>query len=84
MKTELDAAEGVKAVEETKEQIKVETAPKLQPKPVPNQKELTETTNAEIVQDQKLKKKKQQIFLVFLILNYLQKNKNILMDCKKV
>ena len=38
MKTELDAAEGVKAVEETKEQIKEEEAPKLQPKPVPNQK----------------------------------------------
>ena len=32
MKTELDAAEGVNAVEETKEQIKEETAPKLQPK----------------------------------------------------
>ena len=45
MQTELNAAEGVKAVEETKEQIKEETAPKLQPKPVPNQKELTETTN---------------------------------------
>ena len=62
MKTELDAAEGVKAVEETKEQIKEETAPKLQPKPVPNQEQLTETTNAEIVQDQKVKEEATNIF----------------------
>ena len=62
MQTELNAAEGVKAVEETKEQIKEETAPKLQPKPVPNQKELTETTNAEIVQDQKVKEEATNIF----------------------
>ena len=62
MQTELNAAEGVKAVEETKEQIKEETAPKLKPKPVPNQNELTETTNAEIVQDQKVKEEAKNIF----------------------
>ena len=43
MQTELDAAEGVKAVEETKEQIREDAPPKLQPKPVPNQEQLTAT-----------------------------------------
>ena len=62
MQPELDALEGVKAVEETKEQIREDAPPKLQPKPVPNQEELTATENAEIVQDQKVKEEATNIF----------------------
>ena len=62
MQPELDALEGVKAVEETKEQIREDAPPKLQPKPVPNQEQLTATENAEIVQDQKVKEEATNIF----------------------
>jgi len=55
MQEDLDAQEGIETVEETKEVIKEETAPVLQPKPIPNQEEIKKIETAEIVKEQKNK-----------------------------